>query len=100
MSDDRPAPEINFGRIARTINYKDSQGSLVFTFDVESSQPDSKGVWTLVLDSGAVLRGQFTSTEDASPEQATWIRSARDVVIAYLRSRPYHVIDAERTNKT
>jgi hypothetical protein len=35
------APEIKFGRIARTITYKDSQGSLVFTFDIASRQPDS-----------------------------------------------------------
>ena len=69
-------------------------------FDIASRQPDSNGVWTVVLDSGAVFGGEYIGpVEQPSAPQAAWIGSARERVIDYLRSRPYHVIDSETTPK-
>ncbi len=97
---DIAAPQIQFGRIARTITYNDTHGALVFTFDFASDQPDGNGVWTIVLDSGAAFgREQITRLESPPPRQASWITSARSCVIDYLRARPYNVIDSEATSK-
>lgn len=95
---------IGFGRIARTITYEDPQGSLVFTFDLGSLQPDEKGVWTIVLEGALIVepRGLFRREklllpDKTSPQQASWIRTARLHVLEYLRSIPCNVIDSEAT---
>jgi hypothetical protein len=44
---DVPAFKVSFGRVAQTLLYEDSQGSILFTFDLSPTEP--KGKWNLHL---------------------------------------------------
>ena len=41
---------ISFGKIARTILYRDDSGSIEFVFDVKPSKNPATGKWVLVLE--------------------------------------------------
>jgi hypothetical protein len=46
----KPEYTVSFGEIARTLVYEDSQGALLFTFEVGPAKDSTKGKWDMHLD--------------------------------------------------
>ena len=85
--------KVSFGRIAKTILYEDSFGTIRFGFDVSPYGDPSKGKWTIGLERPADQLKQADSIEDEqlrTTEQKR-IETAFERVKEYLFSCGYQV---------
>lgn len=79
--------KINFGFIARTIDYQDAQGELCFTFDIEPAQDAVTGKWVLHLDNPSAL--EPSRAKSASEQLRIALITKR--VEEYLENKGYRV---------
>jgi hypothetical protein len=83
--------KVSVGKIARTLLYEDSQGTICFCFDVEKSKAPTKEEWTVFLGRQA-LTGDGKKVINPIGSQYERIGLAIERTREYLLSRGYKVI--------
>src|SRR5262249_31468593 len=90
MNED-PKYKVDFGRIARTLIYEDSQGALCFCFDIDPLKDPSTGKWTLLLGSQALSADGSEVIRPRSPSEHIWIKTAFERTWQFAVSCGYNV---------
>jgi len=83
--------KISPGKIARTLLYEDSQGTICFCFDIEKSKQTTKEEWTVFLGRQALTGDGKKLIMPIGPQRER-IDLALERAREYLLSRGYHVV--------
>ena len=83
-----PSHSVEFGKIARTIIYKDTEGGLCFCFDVAPSTDLTKGKWIMFLGAQPLSEDGKRTPIEIPAER---VKLAFERTKAYATSCGYHV---------
>jgi hypothetical protein len=86
--------KVIFGRMARTLIYEDSAGTLLFTFDVSRAKADTRKEWNLHLDKRPLVgeAGKFVLYDHDSQIEQERVAKAFERVEQYASSCGYFVL--------
>jgi hypothetical protein len=81
---------VEFGKIARTLVYKDEEGELLFTFDIGPRRDPLSAKWSLLLNRKPLTRNAENVANSTGPDMKR-VEAALERTVAYATTAGYLV---------